>query len=159
MYGFITWSVTKWLKEMVNANYARILRTVLNKSGKQNPTKQHLCSQLTLISQIIHGGWARHVGPWWEAGKTYKRHSSVDLNIWRYQYWPTSKKLLSHALWRHWVPSVSTVVLQKKFWTQKSIKKMALILFWNMKRLIKIDRLEKGPTVNSAFFYQILRQI
>ena len=40
--------------------------------------------------------------------------------------------------------------LKKKFRKQRSVKKVTLILFWDMKEPIAIDFLEKGLTVNSA---------
>ena len=45
---------------------------------------------------------------------------------------------------KHWFP-------EKKFRLQLSVKKVMLIVFWNMKALMTIDFHEKGATANSAF--------
>ena len=47
---------------------------------------------------------------------------------------------------------------KKKFWSQWSIKKVRLPIFWDMKEPITIDFLEKGATVNIGSNCQIRRQ-
>ena len=47
--------------------------------------------------------------------------------------------------WKH----TGTLV---KFWVQWSVKKVMLTVFWDMKRLIPIDFLEKGETVISVSY-------
>ena len=37
LYGCTTWTLTKWLEEKLDGNYARILRAILNKSWQQIP--------------------------------------------------------------------------------------------------------------------------
>ena len=44
------------------------------------------------------------------------------------------------------------------FRVQQSLKKVILTFFWNMKGLVTIDFLEKGPTVNSASYFQLFMQ-
>ena len=52
--------------------------------------------------------------------------------------------------WKHTDSPLKTV--------QRSVKKVMLTFYWDMKKFITIDFLEKGTTVNSASFYQFLRQ-
>ena len=47
---------------------------------------------------------------------------------------------------------------KKKFQVQQSVKKIMLRVFQDMKGTITIDSLEKGSTVNSASYYQLLKQ-
>ena len=51
--GFITWMQTKCAVKALVGNYTRMLRAVLNKFWKQDPTKQQLYDHLTPISQNI----------------------------------------------------------------------------------------------------------
>ena len=54
LYGCTTWTLTKRLETRRDWNYTRMLRVVLNKSWKQNSTKQELYGYLPPISQTIH---------------------------------------------------------------------------------------------------------
>ena len=40
--GCTTWMLTKRMEKMLDANYTRMLRAILNKSWSQHPTKQQL---------------------------------------------------------------------------------------------------------------------
>ena len=40
--------------------------------------------------------------------------------------------------------------VKKSFWAQWPVKKIMLVIFWDMKRRITIDFFEKGATVNNA---------
>ena len=39
LYGCTTWTLTKRLEKKLDGNYTRMLRAILNKSGRQHPTK------------------------------------------------------------------------------------------------------------------------
>ena len=52
--------------------------------------------------------------------------------------------------------SGNTVTLKKRFQAQWSVKVM-LTIFWDMKGHITTDFLEKGTTINSISYYQLLR--
>ena len=41
LYGCTTWTLTKRLDKKLDGNYTRILRAILNKSWRQNPTEHH----------------------------------------------------------------------------------------------------------------------
>ena len=50
------------------------------------------------------------------------------------------------------------VSLRKELWGQRSVKKVTLTVFRDMKRSISIDFLEKSATINSASYSQLLWQ-
>ena len=50
------------------------------------------------------------------------------------------------------------IMVKKRFYVQKSVKKDMLIVLWDMKRPINKDFHEKGPTVNNASSGLCLRQ-
>ena len=49
--------------------------------------------------------------------------------------------------------------VKKKFPEQWSVKKVMLILFWDMKGLMNIDFLEIGATINSAALWDVVSKI
>ena len=57
-----------------------------------------------------------------------------------------------HRVEAHWLSS------KEKFRAKQSAKKVMLTVFWNMNGAIAINFLEKGSTVNSAFYCQVLWQ-
>ena len=46
LYGCTTWTLTKRLEKKLDGNYTRMLRAVLNKSGRQHPTRHQLYGHL-----------------------------------------------------------------------------------------------------------------
>ena len=52
-YGYTTCILMKSMLKMLDENYSRTLRAVLNKSRKQHPTKQQLQGHFLPISQTI----------------------------------------------------------------------------------------------------------
>ena len=69
----------------------------------------------------------------------------------------SKKKLYKQAKYGFAIINLSQreCLLKKKFWMQWSVKKVMLIVFWD----ITVDFLEKGATVNSASYCQLLKQI
>ena len=65
LYGCTTWMQTKRMEKKLNGNYTRILRTVLNKSWRQHPTKQY--GQLKPITKTIKIKRTRHAGHSWRS--------------------------------------------------------------------------------------------
>ena len=65
--GCITWTVTKRLKKKLNGNYTRMLRAILNKSWRQNPTRHQLYGHLPLITKTIQVRLTRHAGHCWRS--------------------------------------------------------------------------------------------
>ena len=46
LYGCTTWTLTKRLEKKLDGNYTRMLRTILNKSWRQHPTRHQLYGHL-----------------------------------------------------------------------------------------------------------------
>ena len=67
LYGCTTWTLTKRMEEKLDGNYTRMLRTMLNKSWKQYPTKPQLYGHLTPITKTIQVRRTRHVGCCWRS--------------------------------------------------------------------------------------------
>ena len=53
LYGCTTWTLTKRMEKKLEGNYTRMLRVILNKSGRQYPTKQQLGGNLPPITKTI----------------------------------------------------------------------------------------------------------
>ena len=62
LYGCTTWTLTKRLEKKLNGNYTRILRTILNKSWRQHPTRHQLYGHLLPITKTIRVRRTRHAG-------------------------------------------------------------------------------------------------
>ena len=62
LYGCTTWTLTKRLKKMLDGNYTRMLRAILNKPWRQHLARHQLYGHLPPITKIIQVRWARHVG-------------------------------------------------------------------------------------------------
>ena len=67
LYGFTTWTLTKWMEKKLDGNYTRMLRAILNKSWGQHPTKQQLYGHLLFITKTIKIRWTRHAGHCWRS--------------------------------------------------------------------------------------------
>ena len=61
-YGYTTWTLTKRLKKKLDGNYTRMLRTILNKSWRQHPTRHQLYGHLPPVTKTIQARRARHAG-------------------------------------------------------------------------------------------------
>ena len=53
--------------EKLDDNYTRMLQAILNKSWRQNPTKQQLYGHLPSITKTIKVRWTRHAGHCWRS--------------------------------------------------------------------------------------------
>ena len=53
LYGCTTWTLTKRLEKKLDGNYTRMLRTILNKSRRQHPTRHQLYGHLPPITKTI----------------------------------------------------------------------------------------------------------
>ena len=67
LYGCTTWTLTKRLEKKLEGNYTRMLRAILNKSGRQHPTKRQLYGQLPPITKTIQVRRTRHTGHCWRS--------------------------------------------------------------------------------------------
>ena len=68
LYGCTTWTLTKRLEKKLDGNYTRMLRAILNKSGRQHPTKHQLYGHLPTITKTIKARRNRHAGHCWRSG-------------------------------------------------------------------------------------------
>ena len=53
LYGCTTWTLRKRLEKKLESNYTRMLRAILNKFWRQNPTRHQLYGHLPPISKTI----------------------------------------------------------------------------------------------------------
>ena len=65
--GCTTWTLTKRMAEKLDGNYTRMLRAILNKSWRQNPTKQLLYGHQLPITKTIKVRRTRHAGHYWRS--------------------------------------------------------------------------------------------
>ena len=91
----------KWNTRRKNGNYSRMLCAIFNKNLKQHSTKQWLYVHLVHITRTIHLGQTRHAGHCWRM----LDELISDIFLWTPTYGPTSKKLHSSTLCRHWITS------------------------------------------------------
>ena len=64
LYGCTTWTLTK---RLLDGNYTRMLRAVLNWSWQQHPTRRQLYGHLPLITKTIQARRTRHAGHCWRS--------------------------------------------------------------------------------------------
>ena len=67
LYEFTSWTLTKRLEKKLDGNYTRMMRAILNRSWRQQPTKHQLCGHLPPITKTIQVGWTRHAGHCWRS--------------------------------------------------------------------------------------------
>ena len=65
LYGCTTWTLTNRLEKKLDGNYTRMLRTILNKSRRQHPTK--LYGYLPSITKTIQVRRTRHAEHCWRS--------------------------------------------------------------------------------------------
>ena len=70
LYGCTTSTLTKRLKRKVDGNYTRMLRAILNKSWRQQPTRHQLYGHLPPVTKTIQSRRNRHAEHcWWSKNK------------------------------------------------------------------------------------------
>ena len=67
LYECTTWTLTKRMEKKLDGNNTRMLRTILNKSWRQHPTKQQLYGYLPPITKTIQIRRTRHAGHCWKS--------------------------------------------------------------------------------------------
>ena len=67
LYGCTTWTQTKRWEKKLDGNYTRMLRAILNKSGRQHPTRHQLYGHLPHITKTIQVRRTRHAGHCWRS--------------------------------------------------------------------------------------------
>ena len=67
LYGCTAWTLTKQMEKLIDGNYTRMLRAILNKFWRQHPTKQQLYGHLPPITKSIKIKRTRHAGHCWRS--------------------------------------------------------------------------------------------
>ena len=67
LYRCTTWTLKKRLEKKLDGNYTRMLRAILNKSWRQNPTRHQLYGHLPPITKTIQVRRTRHPGHCWRS--------------------------------------------------------------------------------------------
>ena len=78
LHGCTTWTQTKRLEKKLDGNYTRMLRAILNKSWRQQPTKHQLYGHLPPITKTIQVRRTRHAGHCWRSRDELTR----DVLLW-----------------------------------------------------------------------------
>ena len=82
LYGCTSWTLTKRLEKKLDDNYTRMRRAILNKTGRQHPTRHLLYGHLPPITKTIQARWSRHtVHFWWSRNKLIS-----DVLLWTPRY-------------------------------------------------------------------------
>ena len=79
LYGCTTWTLTKRLEKKLDGNYTRMLRAILNKSWRQQPTRHQLYGHLPPITKVRR---TRHAGHCWRSRDELKS----DVLLWTPTY-------------------------------------------------------------------------
>ena len=82
LYGCTTWTLTKRLEKKLDGNYTRMLRAILNKSWRQQPTRHQLYGHLPPITKTIQVRRTRHAGHCWRS----KDELISDVLLWTPTY-------------------------------------------------------------------------
>ena len=91
LYGCTTWTITKRLEKKLDGNYTRMLRTILNKSWWQHPTRHQLYGHLPPITKTIQVRRTRHAGHCWRSRDELIR----DVLLWTPHTWPCKGRTTS----------------------------------------------------------------
>ena len=67
LFGCTNLTLTKRLKNQLDRNYTRMLRAILNKSWRQQPTRHQLYGHLPPITKTIQVRRTRHAGHCWRS--------------------------------------------------------------------------------------------
>ena len=82
LYGCTTWTLPKRLEKKLDGNYTRMLRAMLNKSWRQQPTKHQLYGPLPSITKTIQVRRTRHAGHSWRS----REELISDILLWTLTY-------------------------------------------------------------------------
>ena len=78
LYGCTTWTLFKRMEKKHDDNYTRMLRAILNKSWRQQPTKQQPYGHRPPITKTIQIRRTRHAGHCWRS----KDKLMSDILLW-----------------------------------------------------------------------------
>ena len=65
LYGWTTWTQTKWQEKKLDGNYTRMLWAILNKFWWQHPTRHQLYGHRPPVTKTIQVRRTRHAGHCW----------------------------------------------------------------------------------------------
>ena len=82
LYGCTTWTLTKRLAKKLDGNYTGMLRAILNKSWRQQPTRRQLYGHLPPVTKTIQARRTRHAGNCWRS----KDEIVSDVLLWTPAY-------------------------------------------------------------------------
>ena len=82
VYSWFVWTLTKRLEKKLDGIYTRMLRTILNKSWQQHPTRRQLYGHLPPITKTIQARRTRHAGHCWRS----KHEIGSDVLLWTPAY-------------------------------------------------------------------------
>ena len=82
LYGCNTWTLTKRLEKKLDGNYTRMLRAILNKSWRKQPTRHQLYGNLPPITKSIQARRTRLAGHCWRS----KDELIIDVLLWTPTY-------------------------------------------------------------------------
>ena len=93
LYGCTKWTLTKRLEKKLDGNYTRMLRTILNKSWRQHPTKHQLYGHLPPITKTINARRTRHARHCWRS----RDELISDVLLWT----PTDRAKAGRPAWTY----------------------------------------------------------
>ena len=82
LLGCSTWTLTKQMEKKLDGNHTIMLRAIVNKSWRKDPTKHQLYGYLPSITKTIKVIRIRHEGDCWRSRDELKR----DVLIWTPSY-------------------------------------------------------------------------
>ena len=82
LYGCTTLMLTKWLEKKLDCNYTRMLRTILNKSWREHPTRHQLYGHLPTITKTIQVRLTRHAWHCWRS----RGELIIEVFLWTPRY-------------------------------------------------------------------------
>ena len=136
LYGCTTWTLTKRLEKKLDDNYTRMLRSILNKSWQQHPTRHQLYGHLPSITKTIQARQTRH-----EQEKLITMHKVLHLRDTIYRLYVSRKEggrgLASNE------DSVDTTQLLRNNTNNTRINRTTIVWKQKVATLIKGD--QKAP--------------
>ena len=79
LYGSSTWTLTRHLENRLDGTFTKMLRSILNVTWKDHPTKRRLYGSLPPVSSTIREQRLRFAGHCWRS----KNEIVSDLVLWR----------------------------------------------------------------------------
>ena len=81
LYGCTAWTLTKRMEKKIDHNYTRMLRAILNKSWRQQHTKQQFYGHLPPITKTIQVRRTRYAVYCWRSRKQLIRDALLRTSL------------------------------------------------------------------------------